>query len=327
MKKFLLASVVCIVFVFIQSEVQAQINWSPAVGLLDGGDNANFISQNGTFVLGVAPGGVSDVAGGVVATVGTAEFLNTGQTENSTLTEPLTSTQNGVTFSAEFTRVQTPSFGAGEFSDPVARSLIAPGAWQHPYNPEVPTVTFSGLTAGDTYEIQVIVNDARGNRSAIWQQAFTNGSDDLVATIANLSNRDPNGDLGGVVDATGDFVIGTFVADASGIQTFSCSATRGVNLPQDQFIVGESIDISANKPAGANVASTTQINALQLRNLSVGDVVLGDANCDGIVNFLDISPFIQLLTNGPFKAEADINESGTVDFLDIAPFIGILSAG
>ena len=53
--------------------------------------------------------------------------------------------------------------------------------------------------------------------------------------------------------------------------------------------------------------------------------LLGDVNRDGVVNFLDISPFIALLTNGTFQAEADCDENGAVNFLDIAPFIGILS--
>ena len=55
------------------------------------------------------------------------------------------------------------------------------------------------------------------------------------------------------------------------------------------------------------------------------EILLGDANLDGFVNFLDISPFISILSGGTgFLAEADINQDGTVNFLDIAPFIGIL---
>ena len=53
--------------------------------------------------------------------------------------------------------------------------------------------------------------------------------------------------------------------------------------------------------------------------------VLGDVNGDGIVNFLDISPFIGVLTAGDFQNEADINRDSSVSFLDISPFIGVLS--
>ena len=54
-------------------------------------------------------------------------------------------------------------------------------------------------------------------------------------------------------------------------------------------------------------------------------VLLGDANCDNEVNFLDIAPFIQILSAGGDKPQADANEDGDVTFLDIAPFIVLLS--
>ena len=54
-------------------------------------------------------------------------------------------------------------------------------------------------------------------------------------------------------------------------------------------------------------------------------ILLGDVNCDDTVDFLDISPFIALLSNGDFLDKADIDQSGAVDFLDISPFITILS--
>ena len=55
------------------------------------------------------------------------------------------------------------------------------------------------------------------------------------------------------------------------------------------------------------------------------EILLGDINQNGVVDFLDISPFISLLSTGQFQAEADVNEDGNVDFLDISPFIAILS--
>ncbi len=62
-----------------------------------------------------------------------------------------------------------------------------------------------------------------------------------------------------------------------------------------------------------------------------GDLVavflLGDVNLDGVVNFLDIAPFITLLTDGDYQAEADCNQDGVVNFLDIAEFIAILNGG
>ena len=55
------------------------------------------------------------------------------------------------------------------------------------------------------------------------------------------------------------------------------------------------------------------------------DVVLGDVDLSGTVDFSDIGPFITLLSSGEFQSEADCDQSGEVDFSDISPFIAILS--
>lgn len=53
--------------------------------------------------------------------------------------------------------------------------------------------------------------------------------------------------------------------------------------------------------------------------------VLGDVDDSGTVDFLDISPFIAILSGGEYQPEADIDKNGLVDFLDISPFIALLS--
>ena len=55
-------------------------------------------------------------------------------------------------------------------------------------------------------------------------------------------------------------------------------------------------------------------------------VLRGDVNLDGVVSFLDISPFIAILSAEGFQAEADCDENGIVNFLDISTFIAILSS-
>jgi len=59
---------------------------------------------------------------------------------------------------------------------------------------------------------------------------------------------------------------------------------------------------------------------------AVGVLVLGDVNQDSLVTFLDIAPFIAVLTAGGYQVEADTNEDGFVNFLDIGPFIALLSS-
>lgn len=54
-------------------------------------------------------------------------------------------------------------------------------------------------------------------------------------------------------------------------------------------------------------------------------ILLGDVNMDGIVNLLDVAPFVAAITTGTFVAEADINQDGNVDLLDVAPMVDILT--
>ena len=61
-----------------------------------------------------------------------------------------------------------------------------------------------------------------------------------------------------------------------------------------------------------------------LAELATPAQLLGDVNLDGVIDFLDIPPFISLLTNDGFQLEADVNQDGAVNFVDIPPFIAIL---
>jgi hypothetical protein len=65
-------------------------------------------------------------------------------------------------------------------------------------------------------------------------------------------------------------------------------------------------------------------------------IVPGDVNCDGSVNFGDINVFVLTLTNPSGYADAypdcdilsaDINGDGSVNFADINPFVGLLTGG
>ena len=53
--------------------------------------------------------------------------------------------------------------------------------------------------------------------------------------------------------------------------------------------------------------------------------LLGDVNLDGVINLLDVAPFIELLQAGDFQVEADI--IGAVDLLDVVPFVDLLTSG
>jgi autotransporter-associated beta strand protein len=53
--------------------------------------------------------------------------------------------------------------------------------------------------------------------------------------------------------------------------------------------------------------------------------IVGDVNQDGVVNLLDVAPFVELLAIGNFQAEADINDDSAVNLLDVEPFIALLA--
>ena len=88
----------------------------------------------------------------------------------------------------------------------------------------------------------------------------------------------------------------------------------------------DSIDLSLSQlPQGLswNVANISTDGTISV----VTDVILGDVNQDGLVNLLDIQPFVGLLSNGGFLAEADTNQDGLVNLLDIEGFVDLLSGG
>ena len=56
-------------------------------------------------------------------------------------------------------------------------------------------------------------------------------------------------------------------------------------------------------------------------------IVLGDTNCNGVVNAFDIDPFVKCLISGTPTAPctdcaaADVNQDGAVNAFDIDPFV------
>ena len=127
---------------------------------------------------------------------------------------------------------------------------------------------------------------------------FNNANFDTVWTAGDVSATTDS-----VSTTGGEFVTLTGLAtDGSG--NLSVTVTRA-----NVQILFSAVTIEATEPVEDNFG-------------------LGDVNRDGVVDFLDISPFIVVLsTPDGFQFEADINEDGVVDFLDISPFIVLLSSG
>ena len=92
--------------------------------------------------------------------------------------------------------------------------------------------------------------------------------------------------------------------------------------------------------AGAKGVDTLQFRVTGAGTSATVPVVIdfgvrpGDLNCDGVVDFKDINPFVLLLTdpagwqtaypNCP-QENGDANGDGVVDFKDINPFVALLA--
>jgi hypothetical protein len=55
--------------------------------------------------------------------------------------------------------------------------------------------------------------------------------------------------------------------------------------------------------------------------------ILGDVNLDGLVNGLDVDPFVDVLLSGPYQVEADMNNDHVVNGLDVDPFVAAVVDG
>lgn len=146
-----------------------------------------------------------------------------------------------------------------------------------------------------------------------------------------LSGANANGTIN-LTPAAGDLGLGQ-------IQFFDATVAAGAteNLLTVNFVVDLAVAVAGDYSVSLSAAGQNSISSLNNTNqtftssagvltLDAGPLVLGDVNCDGAVDFLDIGPFIALLSSGGFLDKADINQSGAVDFLDIGPFIALLSS-
>ena len=169
------------------------------------------------------------------------------------------------------------------------------------------TINFDTVTQPQGYDITQIDsyfgwNTAAGGRS---NQGYSirfdlvDGSSQLIAA-EHWNPNDP-----AFFWTTVSFTESSGGLIATGVESITFEITERA-VPGGHTI-GREIDIFGSPTGGSNFP-------------------LGDCNLDGAVDFLDISPFISLLTVGEYFEQADVNQDGSVNFLDISPFIALLSS-
>ena len=166
-----------------------------------------------------------------------------------------------------------------------------------------PTGAEINIVLADNSELTVTQNIARTafDLSGSADLIFTGSEPEFTNDSINLSS-----DWTGSITTTNSNRM--LLQGASGQALFNVATIDGV--------VASSDDIVTEQVGGSIVHTLADTNS----------VLVGDVNRDGVVDFLDISPFITFLSFGAdFRDEADIDRNGIVDFLDISPFITLLS--
>ena len=110
-------------------------------------------------------------------------------------------------------------------------------------------------------------------------------------------------------------------ADSTGGWIRTVFEVREFVLPTDQMRVR----FTASDTFGANIVEAGVDSVIIELVDCETETLLGDVNLDGVVNLLDVAPFVALLSDGIFQAEGDINGDGLVNLLDVTLFVDLLS--
>ena len=183
----------------------------------------------------------------------------------------------------------------------------------------------------------------------------TTGFDTISGGADNITTITPNSDFQGRLfveftdSSLASFDITTQLTDAAGSFVDSHTATVSINdiIPSATepgqvgvntntfdllvFFVSSGAFGGTDGPVPGSSVPGEPNNGIDISNVqitfSTAPSILCDVNRDGVVDFLDISPLIELLSTGGFQVEADCNEDGVVNFFDISAFIEALLAG
>ena len=263
----------------VPASAQAQIVWQGSVNIFEGDPSAasipsldeSFVSTTGTLFTAVNAGPLSPTVNGVTFTA-FPEFNGTNpDPQQDFISEMITVT------SARGNADAFNNNDLGEFGGNVAaEELLQSGFFQ------IDSITLSGLTEGDQYQIQIFGSDARvGARDNDFFLGLSDGVDNTaVAGQLQLSNRPPGAAPGTLVEGEsflGDTIIGTFTAGAEPLTI----ALFGSNNGGDTFASDD------------NNLGTSQINAIQIRNVTgIVIEIMGDFDGDMDVDCDDLDGYI-----------------------------------
>ena len=169
----------------------------------------------------------------------------------------------------------------------------------------------------------------------------TNSNGTINTSVLNVSNSSRTSGFGGnchAYDADNDGDIDMAVCDVD-VDIPGCSR-RFALLRNDGN--GNLSDPNNNQTLPWNVSGSMDCVWIDINRDGLQDLFIAtcddyhmfvnnaktpicDVNVDGVVNLLDVDPFIALISSGEYQLQADTNEDGVVNLLDVAPFIECLN--
>ena len=225
------------------------------------------------------------------------------------------------------------------FEDPIGASgEETPGQW-NPFDNDGNTSAFTDTVApltGATHGVASIAGD--DNSFAGFQQQIDNIVPGEDYTFS-FSGRSEGPNLGGIdaefriefLDVNGVFAEDQFTNNAPVVVTDTYSQFTQTNTAPAGATSLRAVIAVQSFGAGVDASNTGALfidDTSIMGSLLAVDVLKGDVNLDGAVDFFDIQPFIDVLSSGGTPEEetaADVDCNGMVDFFDIQPFIDALA--
>ncbi len=191
-------------------------------------------------------------------------------------------------------------FGVGECRD----GMNSAGVAMSTFNGN-PFLSFGGAARiGDVDQSPIVLNLGASSEGSLFVSLNADSGNITIGASAKPGDSSP-----------------TATASFDGIQ----KQWNGDDLLVSFFMRSGPLTPWSGGGVGQFVFSNLRVLDGQAVNVQDPGILLGDVNTDGVVNLLDVAPFVDLLTAGQFQAEADINQDQAVNLLDVTPFVEILS--
>ncbi len=188
----------------------------------------------------------------------------------------------------------------------------------YPYNTGLLRAVYDSATF--TYKLELVLE---------YYQVFHGANSDTDYQIRYLALAD--GGSGPSVDSGTLWSGNVMQAAVNGVDPATLAAEDPQTLGGLVIQAGIVYDINGDGLFEEVLGTDEEYNVLLFVSGEAGGPAAcpGDTNCDGVVGFGDINPFVAGLTGGPQcnPANFDINGNGTIGFDDINPFVALLSAG